>query len=466
MSDNPNLQDISILILEEDLSSVSQFHRELQTFGADMHVTSTLRDALIMLSQEHVRIIIAALQFVDEKFIATLKDYKTLHPDCFFYVMTEPEYDAVEATSETVKLYVDDYVKKPLDALRFAQMVETNVGRPTSTGTSLTVVDPLVRKVKPYFIFRSSKMRSALRNLPEIAASGQTVLITGETGTGKEIVARSIHVLSPRSSHPFIAVNCSAIPESLIEAELFGHEKGAFTGAARTRKGKFETAHYGTLFLDEIGDMPLNLQTRLLRVLEEGAIYRIGGEGPVPIDVRVIAASHQDLKKAVNDSLFRQDLYYRLNILRIHLPPLRERVEDISLLAVHFLERVFGEMDWPQPFPSLSSETIYLLEHYPWKGNIRELRNIMTRVATMLPRDTKRIFPFHVLPHLEDEDQIYRPSEAVHGEEGVYIPLGTKMSDVEDMLIRETLNITDGNRTKAAKLLGISIRTLRRKLNK
>ncbi len=465
MNTKPNLQEISVLILEDDLSSVSSFQKDLKSFGAHVYPVRTMQDTVGLLSQEHVRIIIAAIRFVDEQFIAMIRDYKSQYPDSFFYVLTEPEYNEIEATSETVKQYVDDYLKKPLDSMRFAHMVETNVGRPSSTGTSLTVADPLVRKVKPYFIFRSSVMRSALRNLPVIAASGQTVLITGETGTGKEIVARSIHVLSPRASHPFIAVNCSAIPESLIEAELFGHEKGAFTGAARMRKGKFETANYGTLFLDEIGDMPLNLQTRLLRVLEEGEMYRVGGETSTPIDVRVIAASHQDLKKSVEDGLFRQDLYYRLNILRIHLPPLRERIEDISLLAVHFLERAFGEMGWDEPHPSLSSETIYVLERYPWKGNIRELRNIMTRVATMLPRDTNKIFPFHILPYLEDAEQIRdHPVPAEKGD-GIHIPAGMKLKDVEALLIREALRITDGNRTQAAKLLGISLRTLRRKLN-
>lgn len=212
--------------------------------------------------------------------------------------------------------------------------------------------------------------------------------------------------------------------------------------------------------------MPLNLQVRLLRVLEEGNIYRVGGETPVPINVRVIAASHMDLRKAVEDGLFRADLYYRLNILRLHLPPLRERIEDISLLAVHFLERAFSEMGWQKPYPTLSSETIYLLEHYPWKGNIRELRNVMTRVATMLPKNTKRIFPFHILPHLEDTGYIPRSAETEKQGEGVFIPIGTHLDDAEDLIIKETLRLTNGNKTKAAKMLGISLRTLRRKLNK
>jgi transcriptional regulator with PAS, ATPase and Fis domain len=309
-------------------------------------------------------------------------------------------------------------------------------------------------------------MRRTLAHLPQIAASDQTVLITGETGTGKEIVARAVHVLSCRSSGPFVPINCGAVPESLIEGELFGHERGAFTGAVKTRRGKFEIAGNGCLFLDEIGDMPLNLQVRLLRALEEGKIYRIGGETLLPINVRVIAASNTDLKEAVKDRLFRDDLYYRLNVLRLHLPPLRERVEDIPLLAVHFLERAFAEMGRHPPHPSLSAETIYLLERYPWKGNVRELRNIMTRVATLLPRDTKHIFPFHLLPHLDEADRAGTPSAESLDKEGVYIPIGARLDHVEDLLIRETLKRTKGNRTKAAGLLGISLRTLRRKLNK
>jgi DNA-binding NtrC family response regulator len=462
----PDLKGLDVLVFENDLLSLNKIVRELKGVGADVYTAQNTEQAGSILLQIHIEVIIAALDMVDEQCLEMIKDYKTRHPETLFYVLADQEYDSVESSQESVRLVVDDYIKKPLDMVRFAGMVETSIGRPGDGGTSLTVIDPLVAKVKPYFIFRSPVMRRALHNLPEIAASGQTVLITGETGTGKEIVARAIHVLSPRSSHPFVAINCGAIPESLIEAELFGHEKGAFTGAARTRKGKFETANYGTLFLDEIGDMPLNLQTRLLRVLEEGMVYRVGGESTIPIDVRVIAASHQDLRKAVEDGLFRQDLYYRLNILLINLPPLRERIEDIALLAVHFLERAFGEMGWIQPYPDLSSETIYLLEQYLWKGNIRELRNVMTRVATMLPRDTKRVFPFHIMPYLEDVEQFREPSGAGKPGEGVHIPFGTNLSDVEDLLIRETLKITDGNRTQAAKLLGISLRTLRRKLNK
>jgi DNA-binding NtrC family response regulator len=461
----PNLEGLSILIVDDDPSSIEDLPQRLKEFGAQVYIARNSHDAKLILNNR-IHAIMSGLKFVDEDFIERVKSHKARYPESFFYVLTEPEYDSIEPSSEFVRLYVDDYIQKPVDVIRFARMFETSMGRPSTGDTSLTIIDPLVAKVKPYFIFRSTVMRRVLRHLPEIAQSGQTVLITGETGTGKEIVARAIHVLSPRASNPFVAINCGAIPESLIEGELFGHEKGAFTGALRTRKGKFEIANNGTLFLDEIGDMPLNLQVRLLRVLEEGNIYRVGGETPVPINVRVIAASHMDLRKAVEDGLFRADLYYRLNILRLHLPPLRERIEDISLLAVHFLERAFSEMGWQKPYPTLSSETIYLLEHYPWKGNIRELRNVMTRVATMLPKNTKRIFPFHILPHLEDTGYIPRSAETEKQGEGVFIPIGTHLDDAEDLIIKETLRLTNGNKTKAAKMLGISLRTLRRKLNK
>lgn len=466
MRKSPDLKGLDILLFENDYPSLKQIGNELKSIGAEVYAAETFGQAVGILHQTHIEVIIAAIDLVDEQCIEMIREYKTLHPGTLFYVLSGPEYDSVESTQESVRLVVDDYIKKPLDIVRFARMVETSVGRPEAAGTSLAVIDPLVAKVKPYFIFRSPVMRRTLYHLPQIAASEQAVLITGETGTGKELIARAIHVLSRRSSGPFIPINCGAIPETLIEGELFGHEKGAFTGAVSTRKGKFEMADKGTLFLDEIGDMPLNLQVRLLRVLEEGIVYRVGGETPVPLNVRIIAASNADLKKAVGDGLFRDDLYYRLNVLRLDLPPLRERVEDIPLLAVHFLERAFAEMGRPGPYPNLSQETIYLLERCPWKGNVRELRNLMTRVATLLPKDTGRIFPFHIFPHIDEAAQaVPKPGEPKDGE-GIFITAGTKLGDVEEMLIHETLRHTGGNKTKAASLLGISLRNLRRKLNK
>lgn len=464
MENKPNLKGLDILVIEDNKSSLNRTANILGSVDAKVFTARDFNGASDILLQYEIDVIIAALDLVDERCVEMIKDYKTLHNDTLFYVLTDQEYDSVETSQTWVRLIVDDFIKKPLDIVRFAQTVETSIGRPGGI-TSLTLVDPLISKVKPYFLFRSPVMKRTLRHLPQIAASDQTVLITGETGSGKEIVTRAIHVLSRRSSGPFIPVNCGAVPESLIEEELFGHERGAFTGAVKTRKGKFETANGGTLFLDEIGNMPLHLQVRLLRALEEGNVYRIGAETPIPVDVRVIAASNTDLHKAVGNGLFRDDLFYRLNVLRLHLPPLRERIEDIPLLAVHFLERAFAELGWPKPYPNLSSETIYLLERYPWAGNVRELRNIMTRIATLLPPNTKRIFPFHVLPYLDDATQ-ETPVVGDNINNGIFIPLGTQLKHAEDLLIQETLKHTGGNKTKAAALLGVSLRNLRRKLNK
>ncbi len=459
----PDLTGLSVLIMEGNLSSLGNGLQKMQKSGARIFTATSAEEGISVMSRERVDAILTSIDFVDEHFIGRLKEYRSACPSCLFYLLTEEGYDSVETSLESLRSLVDDYIPKPLDAPRIMRMVATGTGRPLTGSTSLAVIEPLVSQVKPYFLFRSPAMRQALSHIAEISASGQTVLISGETGTGKELVARAVHVLSRRSNGPFVPVNCGAIPESLIEGELFGHEKGAFTGAHVARKGKFESASGGAIFLDEIGEMPLSLQVRLLRVLEENRIYRIGAEHPVHINVRVIAATRVDLEEAVRDGLFREDLYYRLNVLRINLPPLRERMEDISLLAVHFLERAFAEMGRTPPYPVLSSETIYLLEGFPWKGNVRELRNVMTRVATLLPHDTRSIFPFHVLHHLDNSG---RPQSPLSGEigPGIFIPVGTPLDRVEDRLIRETLKQTNGNRTKAAQLLGISLRTLRRKL--
>jgi DNA-binding NtrC family response regulator len=456
----PDLSKLVFLILDDDSTSLSSIERSLKSKNAEVHVARNVDEAVDFLSSgQRLDAVLASIDLIDERLIEAVRDLKARYPESRLYVLTEKDYHFIDTSHEPARLLVDDYISKPVDVDCITELIRS--GKKGGC-TSLTIIDPLVEQFKPYFLFRSPVMRQSLAHLPQIARSDETVLITGETGTGKEIVARAIHVMSRRASGPFVPLNCGAIPESLIEGELFGHERGAFTGATKTRKGKFESADHGTLFLDEIGEMPLNLQVRLLRVLEDRRIYRVGGEFPITVNVRVIAASNVDLNKAVQERLFRRDLYYRLNILRVHLPPLRERIEDISLLAVHFLERAFSEMRWPRPYPTLSPESIRLLEACPWKGNVRELRNVMTRVATLLPRDTDVIRPFHILPHLETIGT--GASLPQEGREGVFIPLGMSLREVEDVLIKETLRHTKGNKSKASLLLGISTRTLRRRL--
>jgi len=270
----------------------------------------------------------------------------------------------------------------------------------------------------------------------------------------------AVHRISPRSSGPFVAVNCGAIPESMLESELFGHERGAFTGASSSHRGRFEQASGGTLFLDEIGEMPLQFQVRLLRVLEDRAIQRIGGEQPIPVDVRIVAATHRDLHEDVQAGLFRQDLFYRLDVLQIRLPPLRERRQDILLLASHFLERTLAETGQQRQTPVFSPEAEALLLTYPWPGNIRELRNSMTRIAVRLQPEMREISAEFLLAALPS---LHKSSDC-SSSDVICIPASATMAEAE--LIDAALKRTDFNRKAAAHQLGIGERTLRRKLNK
>ena len=285
----------------------------------------------------------------------------------------------------------------------------------------------------------------------EAAASKATVLIQGESGTGKEVLARFIHAHSPRSPQPFVAVNCAAIPEGLLESELFGHEKGAFTGAVNRQTGKFEWAHRGTILLDEIGEMPLTLQAKLLRVLQEHEIERVGGRKPVPVDIRVIATTNRRLKDHMAAGKFREDLYYRLNVIPLNIPPLRERKGDIPLLLEHFVRKYSRAGN--QPHPRMSQETIQHFLHYDWPGNVRELENMVERWLVLYQGG------FLSSGHLFLNE----------GTAAALLPasLGKPTMSVREMeraLIMETLQATQGNRTQAAKILGISLRTLRNKL--
>ena len=450
------LEGVRLVVMDPDAGFADTVKQAAGALGAEVQRARGTAEAERYFRGGGTNALLANVDLMDEGAEGFINRYKDANPGGVFFLVLEP---GVSVTAHDPSgLMVEDYLQKPLDMERFLHMLESGTSR------ALALPDPIVNQARPYFQFRSQAMRAALARLPKIAASDQTVLISGETGTGKEIISRAIHVLSPRAGGPFVAVNCGAIPESLIESEIFGHVKGAFTGAHRDRKGKFELAEGGILLLDEIGDMPLDLQVRLLRVLEEGELTRLGSETPVKTNVRIIAATMQDLKRAVEKGLFREDLYYRLNILPLHLPPLRQRLEDISFLAVHFMDRAFAELGSAEPYPVLSSAAIGHLEGLPWRGNVRELRNVMTRVATFLPQSARQVLPMHVLPHLEnvpeDRDEPYKGSSG-----GVFIPSGTSLSEAEDMIIKEALKRTGENRTRAAKVLGIGLRTLRRKLN-
>ncbi len=305
-----------------------------------------------------------------------------------------------------------------------------------------------------------------------MAPSDATVLISGESGTGKELIAKYIHLNSKRAKGPYVAVNCAALPENLLESELFGYEKGAFTGAYKSKPGKFELASGGTILLDEVSEMNLTLQAKLLRVIQEKEIDRLGGLQPIKVDVRIIATTNRNLKEYVEQGNFRQDLYYRLNVIPIHLPPLRERGDDVILLANYFLEKFSSEYNIITP--GFSDKAILWLKEYEWPGNIRELENLIER-AVLIAQDSY-IEPRHLLMESLEEDLLgdFIDKGSCRGDgrseqrdrSGVNIDRILPLEELEKQMIIKSLEKTRGNRTRAAELLGISVRTLRNKLNK
>jgi len=382
-----------------------------------------------------------------------LSEIKKYHPDVVLVIITA--FGTVERAVEAMKRGAYDFITKPIDneelvitvsnALRFGELLAENrlLRHELSEKYSL---DRLVGK--------SLAMQQVYTLVRKVAKSDANVLITGETGTGKELVARAIHYSSPRRGKPFIAVDCSTLPKDLVASELFGHKKGSFTGAFRDKKGKFELADGGTLFLDEIGDVPLETQVKLLRVLQERTITPVGDERDIPVDVRIIAATNRDLQSAIEAGEFRQDLYYRLNVFPIELPPLRQRREDIPLLVEHFLKRLA-----PDRRVRVTPKAFELLTRYHWAGNVRELENVVERAVIL--SEGGDIYPEHLPDSLNSST---RPS---NGALDIEIPEeGISLEALEKDLIQKALRKAGGNQTRAAELLGISRHTLIYRLEK
>ncbi|HXX18613.1 MAG TPA: sigma-54 dependent transcriptional regulator [Candidatus Acidoferrum sp.] len=348
------------------------------------------------------------------------------------------------------------YIEKPLKPPVLRALLDRAVGRVRDRQAVAALTQQLRHAGKLGTLVGSSvAMQEVMRQVEMVAPSTASVLITGETGSGKEMVARSIHMLSPRAERPFVAINCSAIPESLMESEIFGHERGAFTGAAERRLGCFELAHGGTLLLDEIGEMPAPTQAKLLRVLEDHKVRRLGSKVETPVDVRVLAATNKNPDQAVASGQLRQDLYFRLNVFHIHLPPLREHKEDLPLLIEHLLAELSEKHG--KKVSSIGADAMDLLRSYPWPGNVRELRNVMERAVIASDRGT--IGRQHLPP-----DFGRAPTVSTSALSGIRFPIGTTVDDAERELILQTLTATSQNKTRAAELLGISLKTLHNKL--
>ena len=356
-------------------------------------------------------------------------------------------YGSVESAVEALKLGATEYIQKPFPLERLEEVV-TRLKAKVVSGEEERDKSNQPQAEPPGFLTHNARVLQIIKMLESVASSPATILIQGESGTGKEVLARYVHSISPRAKQPFVAVNCAALPDGLLESELFGYEKGAFTGALARRCGKFELAHQGTLLLDEIGEMSLGLQAKLLRVLQEREVDRLGARHPIPIDVRVIATTNRNLMHAVHEGRFREDVYYRLSVMPVTLPPLRDRPEDIPVLAEYFAERSFRRNS--RPGSGITEEALSYLKTRRWKGNVRELENVIERAVLLAGSGPLRI------EHVTFEDHVLRPEVNPQ-------PTGT-IWEMERNLILRTLERHGGNRTHAARTLGISIRTLRNKL--
>lgn len=445
----------TILIVEDKESMAQMLKETLDAEGYRTIIALDGADGIKKIKTESPDMVLTDLKLPGADGIEVLKASKQesqLRP-----VLLMTAHGSVDAAVKAMKEGAYDFITKPFNIDHLLMLIKRSLDNQRILTENIILKDVLSNRVGlPNIIGGSGAIMEAASKIKKAAPSKTTILLLGESGTGKELFARAIHHLSGRQAHPFVAVNSAAIPKGLLEAELFGFEKGSFTGADAKKPGKFELAHRGTLFLDEIGELDIELQAKLLRVIQEGEIERIGGTAPVKIDVRLVAASNKDLEKAVSDGSFRQDLYYRLNVFPIRIPPLRERPDDIPLLIDHFMDKLKTELN--SPVTGISDDALELLKKYPWKGNVRELENTMERALILCEGD--KILPEHV--------SLIRESEA----EAPAVPMDGSLEDAaraalkaaETERIRLALKETGGNKSKASLLLKVSYKTLLTKI--
>jgi two-component system nitrogen regulation response regulator GlnG len=459
------LSDLAeIWVVDDDEAIRFVLKRALQRKGYGVRCFESVRSIKAALEREHPRAILTDIRLPDADGLSVVDTLEKQSVDIPVIAMTA--FSDLDQAVNAFQKGVFEYLPKPFDLDQVVSVIE----RALATGEA--VPKDTNEESGSKLLGESQAMQEVFRTIGRLSRSDISVLITGETGSGKEVVARVLHQHSPRAEGPFVAINTAAIPAELLESELFGHEKGAFTGAHSRRVGRFEEAAGGTLFLDEIGDMPIALQTRLLRVLAEGDYYRVGGRDLLRADARVITATHQALEEKVQAGSFREDLYHRLNVINIELPPLRARAEDISILARRFLVQVAAELGLEEK--RLRPETIRILEGYTWPGNVRQLLNLCRQLCVMAPGD--QIFPDDLPAGLlgrngfEDEGSAWSESlrrwarqELQAGGTDLF---GRAQAELERVLIDCALDQTGGQRQKAAGLLGLGRNTLTRKLQK
>ena len=408
------------------------------------------RSAVERMKGERWNVVLVDLKMPGMDGLQVLEEARKLQPDAAVILMTA--YATVDTAVQAMKLGAFDYLVKPFDPEELSILMQKVVAQQSLVRENAVLRKALKKEHRFRDLVSKSPAMQRVFELAQMAArSNSTILVLGESGSGKEVLARTIHAESPRSEGPFVAVSCAALTESLLESELFGHEKGAFTGAIARRKGKFEAAHGGTLFLDEVGDISPKLQLDLLRVLEERKFQRVGGNEPIEVDVRVVAATNRDLKKAVAEGSFREDLFYRLNVIPVTLPPLRERKEDIPILVDHFLDRLEAEL---KRRVQVSPEAMAALLAHDWPGNVRELRNVLERGAVVAQGDVIKPSDLGLAPSAARPASGNAPGEP------------PTLEDVERRHIAEVLQHTGGNVSQAARLLAIDRVTLYNKIKK
>lgn len=443
----------TVIVTEDDQTQREIISDILASAGYAVRQCASGPETLEALRQDAWELVLTDMKMPDMDGLELLRQAKQLRPETEVVVMTA--HATIKTAVTAMKEGAVDYLEKPFDKEELLHVI----GRATEH-TELRRQNAALRELVSdsvalgNIIGQSPAMQAVFERTRRAVRVTSTVLILGESGTGKELIARHIHFAGPRQKKPFVVVNCAAIPDNLIESELFGHVKGAFTGADTSRAGKLEAAHGGTIFLDEIGDMALESQAKLLRVLQDGQVERVGSNEPRQVDVRTIVATNRDLRKAVDDGAFREDLYFRLEVLPITLPPLRERLEDLSLLVNHFRTKLAGKLGMPAP--KVSSDVIEAFKRYRWPGNVRELENTLEQLFILCDKET--------LAPGDLPEKFQGPAP----ESGDFSlpPGGIVLEDLEQALIRQALERTGGRIKDAAELLGLSYKTLQYRLKK
>lgn len=466
----------SILIIDDDDQLRNSFKKLLAEEGYKVESAASGEAGLNIVKNESLDLVILDIRLPGMNGIETFKKIHEIEPKLPVIIMTA--YGTTENAIETTKLGAFDYILKPFDIPDMLELIRIALNASRFMRSPVDIDTISEEFSRDAIVGRSTEMQEIYKAIGRVSPTDATVLIRGESGTGKELVARAIYQHSLRADKPFLVINCVAIPETLLESELFGYEKGAFTGAAHRRVGKIEQAHEGTVFLDEIGDMPMNLQAKILRLLQEKSIERLGGREKISTDVRIIAATNRDLEEAISAGRFREDLYYRLKVVTIQLPPLRERQRDIPVLVDYFLSRFSAEKGISNP--GITSEAKAILSKNPWQGNVRELANtiqkalIFNRGAPLSPEDITipiKNEKSYAGDSLDKNDkngdaqlrQWLRKEITTRSGENIF---DSCMDSIASLIISEAMNICEGNRSRAAKLLGLSRPTLHSKIEK